>query len=116
VFPASIAPFHVVVLPITVSDSVIMDKAQELYRALTALGFDVLLDDRDVRPGVKFKDADLIGVPLRITVGAKDLANNVVEVKMRKGSGVEKVGVGQAVSHCVGLLESEGVSVARTDQ
>jgi len=114
VFPAAIAPFDALVLPINVNDASVMNTALDLYRRLLDLGLEVLLDDRDLRPGVKFKDADLIGVPVRITVGAKDLAENAVEIKPRRADRPEKVALGDAVGYCVGVLESEGVNIART--
>jgi prolyl-tRNA synthetase len=81
--PSSTAPFEVVVTQIGKEDNV-RATAEELYQKLRAAGVDVLLDDRDERPGVKFKDADLIGFPLRIGVGAKSLANGQIEWSFRK--------------------------------
>jgi len=82
--PASIAPFEVVVTPVNIADEGQKKAAFELYDELKKLGIDVLLDDRDERPGVKFKDADLIGIPFRITVGKK-LTQGIVEVVERRG-------------------------------
>ena len=81
-WPMSVAPYHVHLVTIGREDDVV-GKARELYDALEKAGVDVLWDDRDERPGVKFKDADLIGVPLRVTIGAKALASGNVEVKLR---------------------------------
>jgi prolyl-tRNA synthetase len=81
-WPMSIAPYQVHLVTIG-GDEAVLAKARELYDALENAGVEVLWDDRDERPGVKFKDADLIGVPLRVTVGAKALANGNVEVKPR---------------------------------
>ncbi|MGB9105819.1 MAG: His/Gly/Thr/Pro-type tRNA ligase C-terminal domain-containing protein, partial [Terriglobales bacterium] len=77
--PPQIAPFEVVVTPTNVSDAKLLSAAEEIAHQLQAAGFDVLLDDRDERPGVKFKDADLVGIPFRITIGKK-LAEGKVEV------------------------------------
>jgi prolyl-tRNA synthetase len=77
--PASIAPFQVVVTPTNVGDAKLLAAAEEIAHQLQAAGLDVLLDDRDERPGVKFKDADLVGIPFRITIGKK-LAEGKVEV------------------------------------
>src|ERR1051325_7344419 len=71
VLPAAIAPFEVIVTPANNADRAQMTAAQTIYDECLAMGLDALLDDRDERPGVKFKDADLIGVPLRIVVGKK---------------------------------------------
>lgn len=81
--PPAIAPFHVVVTPANYGDPAQKDAAERIYRQCLALGLDALLDDRDERPGVKFKDADLIGVPFRITVGKK-LAGGMVELVERR--------------------------------
>jgi prolyl-tRNA synthetase len=101
--PAAIAPFHVVVTPVNNADAAQMHAALELYQACRSAGLDPLLDDRDERPGVKFKDADLIGVPYRITVGKK-LAKGVVEVLERRGKKMSEAGLDAAV-RCV----AEGV-------
>ncbi|HEX8985355.1 MAG TPA: proline--tRNA ligase [Bryobacteraceae bacterium] len=82
--PVPIAPFHVVVTPVNNADEAQMKAALEIYQACRALGVDALLDDRDERPGVKFKDADLIGIPYRITIGKK-LAKGFVEFVERRG-------------------------------
>ncbi|HEV8308862.1 MAG TPA: proline--tRNA ligase [Methylomirabilota bacterium] len=84
VWPWSIAPSHVHVLPVNVKDGGVRDTAERLYRELREAGFDVLLDDRDERPGVKFKDADLLGIPLRVTVGALLAKEGRVEVRARR--------------------------------
>ena len=83
VLPVAIAPFQVVVTPVNNADPAQKEAALSIYQTCLALGLDALLDDRDERPGVKFKDADLIGIPYRITVGKK-LANGMVEVVERK--------------------------------
>ena len=84
VWPASIAPYQVVIVPINTKDEPQMTMAEQIYRELSAVGVEVVLDDREERSGVKFKDADLIGYPLRITVGPKALKENCVELKVRR--------------------------------
>jgi prolyl-tRNA synthetase len=74
-----------------------MDTAEEMYTALEEKGFEVLMDDRDERAGVKFKDADLIGIPWRIIIGEKNLNDGMVEIKERRTGTVEKVKVDEAV-------------------
>ena len=86
VFPVAISPFHVIVLPVNSKDSDVMEAAEGLYAEATRKGLEVLIDDRDERPGVKFKDADLMGIPFRITVSERNLKNGKVEIKTR-GSG-----------------------------
>ena len=83
VWPWTIAPFHVHIVPVAVKDAVQMAAAEEIYRELEAAGLDVLMDDRDERAGVKFKDADLVGIPVRVTVGNALIKEGVVEVRDR---------------------------------
>ena len=84
IWPRSIAPFEAVIVPINAKDEALMSTSQTIYTALQNAGVDVLLDDRKDRAGVKFKDADLIGYPLRITVSKNTLENNEVEIQIRK--------------------------------
>ena len=84
IWPRSIAPFEAVIVPINAKDEALMATSQTIYTALQNAGVDVLLDDRKDRAGVKFKDADLIGYPLRITVSKNTLENNEVEIQIRK--------------------------------
>ncbi len=88
--PVSIAPFEVVVTPVNITDEAQSKAAHELYTTLKQSGIDALLDDRDERPGVKFKDADLIGIPFRVTLGKK-LAQGIVEVVERRGKIMSEV-------------------------
>jgi prolyl-tRNA synthetase len=97
VWPLAIAPFQLLIIPVNVNDRQSMDLAEEMYAVLEEKGFEVLLDDRDERAGVKFKDADLIGIPWRIVIGEKNLKEGLVEVKERKTGKVEKVKAGEAV-------------------
>lgn len=84
IWPRSIAPFEAVIVPINAKDEALMSTSHTIYTALKDAGVDVLLDDRKDRAGVKFKDADLIGYPLRITVSKNTLENNEVEIQIRK--------------------------------
>ena len=84
IWPRSIAPFEAVIVPINAKDEALMSTSETIYSALQEAGVDVLLDDRKDRAGVKFKDADLIGYPLRITVSKNTLENNEVEIQIRK--------------------------------
>lgn len=86
IWPRAIAPFEAVIVPINAKDEALMSTSQTIYTALQDAGVDVLLDDRKDRAGVKFKDADLIGYPLRITVSKNTLENNEVEIQIRKSS------------------------------
>jgi len=95
ILPASIAPFQVVITPANIADTAQAEAARRIYRDCRGSGIDALLDDRDERPGVKFKDADLIGVPFRIVVGRK-LANGMVELVARKTRQSSDVAVEEA--------------------
>lgn len=84
IFPPSIAPFEIVIIALNVKDEQVLDQAEAIYSRIKRLNSDVLLDDREERPGFKFKDADLLGYPLQVIVGAKGIARGVVEVKDRR--------------------------------
>jgi len=90
-WPISIAPFAALIVALDVREEEVMKVANKLHDDLQAAGVDVLLDDRDARPGFKFKDADLIGIPLRITVGKRGLAEGKVEFKRRESEEVQKL-------------------------
>jgi len=98
IWPVPLAPWEVVVLPLQVKDEATRTVTADLVRDLEARGIEVLVDDRDERPGVKFKDADLLGIPLRITVGAKGLAQGVAEVKERKAKTDHRVPLAEAAA------------------
>src|SRR5690606_15616679 len=97
-WPVSVAPYHVVIVPVKYDDAQQRQVAEELYEQLLADGVEVVLDDRDERAGVKFNDADLIGFPYRITVGPRSLAEDAVEVTSRDGALQQLVPVGEAAS------------------
>ena len=105
-WPMAIAPYHVIITALQ-SDGAVMETAVKLYEELTALGVEVLLDDRDERPGVKFKDADLLGVPLRLTVGKKTLDQGKVELKARTEKDVSLVDVSAAVELVASRVKAE---------
>ncbi len=107
IWPLAIAPFQILLVPVNVKDVKSMDVAEEMYTALEEKGFEVLMDDRDERAGVKFKDADLIGIPWRIIIGEKNLKENRVEIKERKTGAVEKVKVEEAVEQIAKRLVLE---------
>jgi prolyl-tRNA synthetase len=105
--PATIAPFEVVVAPVNVKDEAVKSAAEDIARRLEAAGFDVVLDDRDERPGVKFKDADLVGIPFRITVGKK-VTEGTVEVVQRSTREVRDVTIPAVVEYLQGVLRRAG--------
>ncbi|MBI2962772.1 MAG: proline--tRNA ligase, partial [Deltaproteobacteria bacterium] len=104
VWPIPLAPFPVVVVPVNRADGALWAAAERVYGELRAHGVETLIDDREERPGVKFKDADLLGVPLRVTVGAKALARGNVELKPRRAEQAEEVPLGEVagrIAECV---------------
>jgi len=104
IWPASIAPFSVIVTPIK-NEGEIKSTAELLYTRLNEAGIDTLLDDRDARPGVKFNDADLIGFPLRITIGDRGLKEGKVELKLRTSKDSENVAIDAVIERVRALLK-----------
>lgn len=112
IWPLAVAPFAVCITPLSVAkDSVVMQLAEKIYSELMAAGVEVILDDRDDRPGVKFKDADLVGFPLRLAVGEKSLANGEVELKPRGGA-ITFVKAGEAVTKVLEFLVARASGTA----
>ena len=106
IWPLSVAPYQVCITPLAVTaDSQAMQLAEKFYAELTAKGVDVILDDRDERPGVKFKDADLVGFPIRIALGEKSLAKGEVEIKPRTAA-FQAVKIEDAVENVLALVKS----------
>jgi prolyl-tRNA synthetase len=107
IWPLSVAPYTVCITPLGVApDSAVMQLAEKIYAELTARGVDVILDDRDERPGVKFKDSELVGFPIRVGIGEKSLAKGEVELKPRGGT-LQSVKAGNAVEAVMKLLGVE---------
>ncbi len=104
IWPVPIAPYHVMVLPLNVNDAAQRERAEALYAALQAAGWEVLLDDRDERPGAKFKDADLIGLPLRVVISDKTLKQGAAEVRVRWTGEVRLVPLDAAPAEVAALL------------
>jgi len=109
IWPLSVAPYRVCITPLAVApDSQAMQVAEKFYAELTARGVDVILDDRDERPGVKFKDSELVGFPIRIGIGEKSLAKGEVELKPRQGA-LQAVKIEEAVEAVMRLVEAGNV-------
>ncbi|HWF81123.1 MAG TPA: proline--tRNA ligase [Streptosporangiaceae bacterium] len=103
-WPVNVAPAQVTVLPLSMKDAEVKATAETLYDGLQGAGIEVLLDDRDVRPGVKFADAELIGIPFRVSVGPRDLADGVVEIARRANGEKERVPASEAASRLRELI------------
>ncbi|MCL4837097.1 MAG: proline--tRNA ligase [Thermoanaerobaculia bacterium] len=108
VWPLPLAPFEVLLVTLNAADEETRRVADELHARLGALGIEVLYDDRDERPGVKFKDADLVGIPLRVVVGGKSLAAGQVEISHRRDRAKEAVPVAEGLQSILARLAAEG--------
>jgi len=106
IWPVSAAPYQVIVVPVNMANEEQAALAEKIYSELRAKGIEVLMDDRDERPGVKFKDADLIGIPVRITVGKK-ASEGLVEYKLRKSQEVLEISAEQAVQDACTWIADE---------
>ncbi|MDO5441111.1 MAG: proline--tRNA ligase [Bacillota bacterium] len=106
IWPMSVAPYHVIIDLVNVKDEVQVEVANKLYEDLLAAGIEVMLDDRDERPGVKFKDADLIGIPIRIVVG-KRAGEGIVEYKLRREADKVEMSVEEAKAAAIELVHKE---------
>jgi len=113
-WPMTIAPFQAVICALDVREEAVTAMATKLHDELEAAGVDVLLDDRDQRPGFKFKDAELIGFPIRITVGKRGLADGIVEIQTRRTGETQKVAPEQVVATVAAMVES-AIRNERTD-
>jgi len=112
-WPVALAPYEVVLVAVNVADARTAQVAGELHDALAAAAVEVLLDDRDLRAGVKFKDADLVGFPLRVVIGERGLKQNQVEVKWRWDKQAEMLPLDNAVEHVAALIRQERATGAR---
>jgi len=107
IFPMPIAPFQVLLLPVNIKIEMLREIAENYFQTLSENGIEVLYDDREETPGVKFKDADLIGIPLRLTLGEKNLKKGLVEIKKRKTGEVLLVKKEEALSRVKELIDQE---------
>jgi prolyl-tRNA synthetase len=107
IWPTSLAPFQVGLVPINVNDQTTWETANRLHDELTVAGIEVLLDDRDERPGVKFKDMDLLGLPIRVVVGPKTLAKGQAEVRQRRSPDVSLVDLDRLFPYIKDLIHQE---------
>ena len=107
IFPMPIAPFQVLILPVNIKMAFLKETAEQLYQTLLRNNIEVLYDDREETPGVKFKDADLIGIPLRVTLGEKNLIKGLVEIKKRKTGDVLLVKKEEVFSKVKELIDQE---------
>ena len=107
IWPIPLAPFTVIVTPVNIKESDVMKASEDIYSELLACGVESIIDDRDERAGVKFKDADLIGIPLRIVVGSKNLAQGRVELKIRRSGENRLYETGKIVDEVRKIIDAE---------
>ncbi|WP_425756033.1 proline--tRNA ligase [Ihubacter sp. rT4E-8] len=106
IWPMSVAPYHVIITLVKPDDEVQAEVAENIYQALQKAGVEVLLDDRKERPGVKFKDADLLGIPVRVTVG-KLAGEGKVEYKLRRDADKEEITISEAIERAIEIVNRE---------
>ncbi|TGE31215.1 proline--tRNA ligase [Desulfosporosinus sp. Sb-LF] len=105
IWPIPIAPYHCIIVPVSTKDAQVVEAAEKLYQDLQGLGVEVILDDRDERAGVKFKDADLVGYPIRVTIGSKTLGNGQVELRERKTGETQLVSIADVAQQVKRIIE-----------
>jgi prolyl-tRNA synthetase len=110
VWPLSVAPYHVSVIPVNIKDEEQMKVAEELYNSLKDLGVEVLMDDRNERAGVKFKDSEIMGIPMRVTVGKK-ISEGAVEFKLRAGGDNEVINIEDVCNRVKALFEENNLKL-----
>ncbi len=108
IWPIAVAPYHAMVTLVKPEDEVQSKVADEIYNALMDAGVEVIMDDRDERPGVKFKDADLLGIPIRITVG-KMAPEGKVEYKLRRDADKQELTVEEAIANAIAIVKAENI-------
>lgn len=107
IWPLSIAPYQVMVVALNIASKKVKDISEEVYDDLTKAGFEVLFDDRDISAGIKFKDADLIGIPIQIIVGEKNAKKDMIEIKNRKDRSVTEIKSKDVVTHLKQAITSK---------
>jgi prolyl-tRNA synthetase len=113
IWPMTIAPYQVLILPLNVAHEQTMDTAEQIYAELARAGVEVLLDDRDERAGFKFKDADLIGIPVRLTVGEKSLQEGMLELKCRDQREIHRVNRQEAVARAREIVSAKCIDIEK---
>ena len=106
IWPVSVAPYHAIITVMKPEDEVQAQTAERIYKELMDAGVEVLLDDRKERPGVKFKDADLLGIPVRLTVG-RGAPEGKIEYKLRRDAEKEELSVDEGIARAIRLINSE---------
>ncbi|HEY8875763.1 MAG TPA: proline--tRNA ligase [Desulfosporosinus sp.] len=105
IWPMPLAPYQCIIVPVNTKEALVVETAVNLYLELQRLGVEVILDDRDERAGVKFKDADMVGYPIRVTIGSKTLANGQVELRERKTSETQLILIEELAQQVKAIIE-----------
>ena len=114
-WPITVAPYQVMLVGLgTEKTPEVVEAAERIYSDLKAIGVEVLYDDRDERAGVKFNDADLLGIPLRLTVGAKGLKSGALELKMRRNGELREIPVESVAAGVKALIDAEIAAIHAT--
>ncbi len=118
IWPLALAPYQAIITPLQINNAAVIEAAESLEKKLEAAGYDVLVDDRDQRPGVKFKDADLIGIPLRVVISERGLKEGTVEVKWRTDAAAHNVSAATADEAILAELETtrRGLETVSTER
>jgi len=118
IWPLALAPYHVLIAPLQLNNTAVMEAADLLEKKLEEAGYDVLVDDRDQRPGVKFKDADLIGIPLRVVISERGLKDGTIEVKWRTDAAAHNISAATADEAILAELETtrRGMETVATER
>jgi len=110
VWPYPLAPFHFHLMTLNVGDAAVMEASRDLYQKMSEAGLEVLWDERDESPGVKFKDSDLLGIPYRVVVGAKGLKEGLIELKSRKTGELQKIAPAQLLERLKDIHRNSSAS------
>jgi len=105
IWPLSIAPYKIIIIALNMANEIVKKAADESYKKLTRAGFEVLYDDRDISAGIKFKDADLVGIPIKVIVGEKNAKQGMIEVKDRKTAKIDLIKSEDLVAHIKSVLK-----------
>ncbi len=108
IWPISIAPYQVMIVALNIASKKVKDVSEAVYKDLTEAGYEALFDDRDISAGIKFKDADLIGIPIQIIVGEKNAKKDFIEVKMRKTGEVKEIKSSELISYLKTIADLQG--------
>jgi prolyl-tRNA synthetase len=107
IWPMSIAPYQIIIVALNMASKKVKDVSEEVYNDLTKAGYEVLFDDRDISAGIKFKDADLVGIPIQVIIGEKNAKKDIVEIKNRRDRSVAEVKSKDAITHLKQLIISK---------